>query len=118
MGTEGRGLATADWRELADDLFEPALSRERRRQPENERNQSPERFRHRHRVRAALADLDEDLEGLVLVVLGGRDLRRPDRCLSPVRRAHEAWGTRLDDGLDRRRACGRARVLPGRQTAL
>src|SRR5207245_1837967 len=114
VGTEARGLATADARELADDLFEPALSRERRRQPENERNQSPERFRHRHRVRAALTDLYEDLEGLVLVVLGDRDPRRPDRRLGPVGRALEASGARLDDRLARRRGDGRALVLLGR----
>src|SRR5437016_14653584 len=38
VGTEARGLATADARELADDLFEPALSRERRRQPEDRKS--------------------------------------------------------------------------------
>src|SRR5262249_46787215 len=58
-GAEAGRLAAADARELADDLFEPALSRERRRQPENERNQSSERLRDGHRVGAALADLYE-----------------------------------------------------------
>src|SRR5262249_8495279 len=83
-------LPTADTRELADALLEPALSRERRREPQRERNQPAESFGDGHRVGAALADLCEDLEGLAFLRLVDRDVGRPDGRLHPVRGALEA----------------------------
>jgi len=49
--------------ELADDLFEPPLSGERRRQPEYERNHRPSDSATAIVSGATLADLHEDLKG-------------------------------------------------------
>src|SRR5688500_6894314 len=65
-GAEPHRLRTANPRELADDLFESPLSRERRRQPQRERNQPTESLGDGHRVGAALAHLHEDLERLAV----------------------------------------------------
>src|SRR5260370_25247466 len=96
-GSEARRLAAADPRELADDLLEPPLRRERRREPEDERNQPSERLRDGHRVGAALAHLDEDLERILVRGLVDRDERGPDGRLGAVRRALEAPRPRPDD---------------------
>ena len=110
---EARRLGAADARELADDLLEPALSRKGRREPQRERNQPAEGFGNGHRFRAALADLGEDLEGLAFLRLVDRDVRRPDRCLHPVRRALEAVRAGLDHHGRHRRRGGSRLVLLG-----
>src|SRR5438876_9818022 len=110
---EARRLGAADARELADDLLEPALSRKGRREPQRERNQPAEGFGNGHRFRAALADLGEDLEGLAFLGLVDRDVRRPDRCLHPVRRALEAVRAGLDHHGRHRRRGGSRLVLLG-----
>src|SRR5688500_3962630 len=102
-GAEAHRLGAADARELADDLLESALSRQRRRQPQCERNETSERLGHRHRVGAALADLDEDLERLALGRLVDRDEGRPDRRLHAIGLAGQAVRPRLDDDLSGRR---------------
>src|SRR5256886_7017026 len=96
-GAEACRLAAADPRELADHFFEPPLSRQRRREPQHERNQPPERLCDGHSVGAALADLDEDLEGIIVWRLVDRDERGADRGIGPVGRALEAVRARPDD---------------------
>src|SRR5439155_1729809 len=59
--------------------------------------QWPERLCDGHRVGAALADLNEDLEGIIVWRLVDRDERGADRGIGPVGRALEAVRARPDD---------------------
>ncbi len=62
------GATTADAAQLADDVLCPFKSTQRRRQTQNQTDETSQGLGQRSGVGAGLADVDEDLEGLLLAL--------------------------------------------------